>query len=189
MVGDLRWYLNESARNRAPSPRCPFASIHRCPRYFASLSLLGEAGSTRIEPKLEKRLFKKWKKTEFWPSVAEQDTSIMGSQNDPSIFCQFCPEVLYERFGWFANFLSGYADETDQEFAHERLAARNADRSDWHWIWSEMSPMHYLECPFYSLLSRTSDPQRPTDVIAVRPGMFGITIDLRALWRKVFPNH
>src|SRR6266478_1120232 len=39
----LKWYTDISA-SKSLSPRCPFASVHRCPRYYQSVSLLGEAG-------------------------------------------------------------------------------------------------------------------------------------------------
>jgi hypothetical protein len=57
---DPAWYTRLS-REKSVRPRCPFASVHRCPRFHQSLSLLGGAGSTKIEPKEDQRLLKRWK--------------------------------------------------------------------------------------------------------------------------------
>jgi hypothetical protein len=47
---NLEWYESVSEKKHL-LPRCPFASVYRCPRYYQSISLLGEAGvSTRIDP-------------------------------------------------------------------------------------------------------------------------------------------
>ena len=48
LIPDLEWYLAISNKNNS-SPRCPFATIESCPRFYQSLSLLGSAGSTSIE--------------------------------------------------------------------------------------------------------------------------------------------
>ena len=91
---DLKWYTNQS-RQRGLPPRCPFASVHRCPRYFASLSLLGECGiATKIDPSEDARLLKRWKQSDFWPIVPEEATRISGSE-DPSTYAKFCPEVAF----------------------------------------------------------------------------------------------
>jgi len=146
---DLKWYTEISAQKNQPSSRCPFASVHRCPRYYASLSVLGKAGvATSLEPAEDERLLEKWKRTDLWPATDEQDTGIMGTDH----YHNFCPEVSYERFGWFASILSGYADEIDNGSAHARLGRDGATAHDWRWAWASVSPMHYTECPLYSAL-------------------------------------
>jgi hypothetical protein len=149
---DLKWYTGISATKGLP-PRCPFASVHRCPRYYQSLSLLGEAGiTTRIEPEEDKRLLDQWKRSDLWPVVNEQATSVMGAPEEPHHFSKFCPEVSFERFGWFASHLSYHADEIDQDAAQSRLADEGAPGTDWQWIWALVTPMHYANCPLYSPL-------------------------------------
>ena len=49
-----------------------------------------------------------------------------GPADDPRHLMNFCPEVLYERFGLFATALHGYADEIDIDSAHSQLAAEHA---------------------------------------------------------------
>ena len=118
---DLNWYTKISAAKKL-SPRCPFASVHRCPRYFASTSLLGEVGvATRIDPVEDKRLLENWKRSDLWPVTKEQDSQVMGGEGNPSHFFNFCPEVSFDRFGWFASNLSYHADEIDVDLPIETL--------------------------------------------------------------------
>ena len=90
---NLDWYLSISTRQQL-SPRCPYASVYRCPRFFQSLSLLGEAGSTKIDPKEDEKLKEIWEKTDVWPITTEQATSISGPGDEIKHFTHFCPEVI-----------------------------------------------------------------------------------------------
>ena len=76
----------------------------------------------------------------------------MGREGDPSHFSNFCPEVSFNRFGWFASHLSYYADEIDVGVAHRNLADEGATTHDWRWAFSLVTSMHYSECPLYSPL-------------------------------------
>ena len=147
---NIHWYTGIS-RERGVRPRCPFASVHRCPRFYQSLSLLGGAGSTKIAPSEDQRLSKRWKKSDLWPATDEQATSIMGSPGRP-IYSNFCPEVAYEQFGLFAVSFARYADEIDSDAAHAQLGRHGAPPTDWRWAWSSVAPLHYTECPLYSPL-------------------------------------
>ena len=97
---DMNWYLNVS-RERGVTPRCPFAAVERCPRFYESLSLMGHAGGTKIASDDDARLKAKWEKSDLWPVTAEMATSISGVEGHYTGFWKFCPEVLYERFGYF----------------------------------------------------------------------------------------
>src|SRR2546422_9133865 len=101
---DLDWYRAESERRGLPTPRCLFASVHRCPRYWQSISLMGEAGSTKIDPAEDEQLRERWQASDLWPATLDQATSVMGGKNGPSMFSNFCPEVAFDQFGWFASF-------------------------------------------------------------------------------------
>src|SRR5205814_7838932 len=95
----LDCYTEISHRSALP-PRCPFASVQRCPRYFLSLSLLGQAGSTKIDPDTDKERLDKWRKSDLFPATREQEPSISrGLQDSPNHFLNFCQEVLFDRFG------------------------------------------------------------------------------------------
>jgi hypothetical protein len=154
-IPDFAWYSAIGSR-QGLSPRCPFASVERCPRYYQSLSLLGDAGFTKIEAAEEERLLSKWKSSEFWPRTGEQTTSVHSSGKDdvlkPFLFSNYCPEVSYEGFGLFASSMARYADELDLDFSHRRLGEIGAPREDWRWTWAHVHPMHYTECALYSPL-------------------------------------
>ena len=155
----LEWYKTSSRDGGGP-PRCPFASVQRCPRFYESVSLLGEAGFTTAIPRdTDDRLRTTWQQSDLWPSVREQAASIMGSTDAPRHLMNFCPEVLYERFGLFATALHGHADEIDIDLAHSQLAAEHAPASDWGWSWAFVKPMHYTDCPLYSPLMQNGPNQ------------------------------
>jgi hypothetical protein len=149
---NLKWYTDISAAKNL-TPRCPFASVYRCPRYYASISLLSRAGmTTSLDSEEDQRLLEKWKRSDLWPVTAEQDSQVMGPDGRPSHFRNFCPEVSFDRFGWFASNLSYYADEIDVDVAHRNLHKEEATAHDWRWTWSFVKPSHYAECPLYSPL-------------------------------------
>ncbi len=163
-IPDKEWYKSISERKKVP-PRCPFATVKACPRFYQSLSLLGEAGSTQIDSKEDKNLLKYWKKSDLWPVTMEYATSVSGAEGDPSTFSNFCPEVAYNRFGYFASFLARYADEIDIDAAHGKLGKEGAQPNDWRWTWASISKMHYTECPLYSVLVHRSTDNLSTSGI------------------------
>ena len=127
---DIGWYLKVS-HERSVTPRCPFASVERCPRYFESLSLLGRAGSTPVSPTEDDRLKSFWEKSDLWPKTGETSACIMGTTDRTTIFSNFCPEVAYDRFGCFATNLVDFADEIDRDFAYRRLKKVYAAPESW----------------------------------------------------------
>lgn len=158
-IPDLKWYTAVSQR-KGIMPRCPFASVHRCPCYYSSLSLLAHAGSTAIGPEEDKQLKERWSRSRLWPTTAEQTTTVIGSADGPQHFWTFCPEVLFDRFGVFASDLADYSDEIDREAAHTRLATEHTAAKDPRWTWALVRPMHYSECPLYSQLQLGGSEER-----------------------------
>lgn len=67
-------------------------------------------------------------------------------------YSKFCPEVTYSTFGWFASGLYRHLDDVDTETAHQRLSNAMVPTNDWRWYWDDLNPMHYAECPLYSML-------------------------------------
>ncbi|MBM4056118.1 MAG: hypothetical protein FJ264_15915 [Planctomycetes bacterium] len=184
IIPDLQWYLEQSACKNI-SPRCPFATVQSCPRFYQSLSLLGDAGSTKIPEKEDKKLFKKWKCTPLWPITKEQATSISGYEDNH--FWNFCPEVSFGRFDFFASDLDRYADEIDKDLAHSNLSKIKTTSDDWRWSWANIKPQHYSECPLYSVLLRlkTDINNRHEDIIDFKPNFHGIGLNINALIRKI----
>jgi hypothetical protein len=120
---------------------------------------LGKAGSTSIAPDEDDRLKKFWEKTDIWPRTDEQATSIMGDRESTIYFSKFCPEVAFDRFGYFATYLGRYADELDSDMAVKLLTKEGAASEDWRWNWAGVTEMHYTDCPLYSILAhRVSIP-------------------------------
>ena len=155
---DIRWYAEVSDR-RGVAVRCPHATVESCPRFYQSLSLLGEAGSTKIPLDEDERLLAFWKKSDVWPRTAEQATAVSGAEGSPFSFSQFCPEVLYERFGYFVTYLARYSDEIDRDAAYLHLKEAGTPPGHPRWNWQSATEQHYTECPVYSVLS--ARPIRP----------------------------
>ncbi len=185
---DLKWYTAIS-NSKGMLPRCPFASVHLCPRYYQSLSLLKHFGSTAIDPVEDEKLHKKWSSSYLWPATDEQATSVMGFSSGSQTLSRFCPEVTYDQFGHFASFLADYADTVDREAAHARLAREETDSNDWRWYWSSVIPLHYSECVLYSPLAHRSREEIKREsaprIFNLRPGLWGISLDLHALFARV----
>ena len=177
------WYTSVSSQKSVP-PRCPYANLDKCPCYFQSLSLLGSNGfTTAIQNSEEKRLYKKWVKTKYWPKVNEQTPSIWGS--DRKSFSNFCPEIAYDIFRLFASGLYAYADETDTQVTHEQLSEQHIPVTDWRWTWSNVTPLHYSECPLYSQLLSTNslgaDKNYTKEIIEIKPSACGFSVDVKEL--------
>ncbi len=123
----------------------------------------------------------------LWPVTAEQTTSISGPNDTSKHFCNFCPEVSYERFGLFASDLDRYADETDIGIAHTHLSNTKVSPEDWRWNWFYINHQHYSECPLYSVLLNTQQTtqNKLEDIVTFKPNFHGIGIDFNALIRRI----
>ena len=160
--GGIGWYTSLSHEKGLP-PRCPFASADRCPKYFHSLEELNYV-QQRLEPRRrlilsqddDRRLWDKLKHTDVWTTAKLHQPSIrmtgvgepidvedgrpIWEEEKPTGSTNFCPEVSFDYFGFFAN---------------EAQRALDADKgANDHWMtgWSAVTPTHYSECPLYSLL-------------------------------------
>ena len=154
-IPDLTWCTGIS-QNKDLLARCPFATVESCPRYYQSLSLAAKTGATGIPAKEDERLLKKWEKSDLWPKTDEYATAVSTADSRLSMLSNFCPEVTFERFGYFSTFLSSYADEIDSNTAHERLRKEGSEPHDPRWNWSQFSAQHYSDCPIYSILHHRS---------------------------------
>jgi hypothetical protein len=145
------WYAAKSREMNGPT-RCPLASANRCPRYYASLYLLGRVGiSTKIPEETKVKLDSQWKN--FEATIGEEEASISGGEgNDTKAMSNFCPEVSYNIFGYFASGLFPHHGQIDRGMAHARLAREKVHRDDPEWDWASITPRHYTECPEYSIL-------------------------------------
>lgn len=182
---DMDWNISRS-HDKSLATRCPYANMHRCPRYYESYALLGKSGiTTALEPEADMALHEKWKNTDLWPALAEQATSISHSDGNKIQFSNFCPEVAFDTFGLFASSLCRYADEIDRENAVNRLLGDGRTfAKDWRWEWASLNPMHYSECPLYSqlvVLQPIAPDCTKEEIVSMKPGAFGFSVDLKKL--------
>jgi hypothetical protein len=149
---DLDWYASVGER-KGMRARCPYASINRCPRYFESVSLLGEKGiASKMPASRHDEALRMWEGHELWPATGETATTIAGGET-PTIFFNFCPEVMFDTFKLFASTVIRFYDGTDREIRERALTAEGAAfEKDWRWHYERVEPMHYSECPLYSKL-------------------------------------
>lgn len=154
-IPNREWY-SKLSQERAVSFRCPFATVEACPRYYQSLSLLGSAGSTKIPETEDERLLKHWKSSDLWPRTDEQATCLFGEPGNPSCYSNFCPEVTFERFGYFASDLTRHGDEIDSAVAHRQLISESAPPGHPRWSWASCANQHFTECSLYAVLLHRS---------------------------------
>lgn len=190
----IEWYEGIS-REKGVTPRCPYTNVHRCPRYYFSLSLTGQAGiSTTIDKGIDEELHETWKKHELYPVTGEQDTMTGTNTSGTTLFSNYCPEVSYDIFGFFATYLHRYTDEIDRELAHKQLKQKDVASGDWRWAWQHLEPQHFIHCQLYSLLQGsqfkqqilplTTDEERSEPVLNLMPSIWGMSVNLHELWRR-----
>ncbi|HSW62145.1 MAG TPA: hypothetical protein VLH56_02320 [Dissulfurispiraceae bacterium] len=189
---DLDWYSKISAKENV-TERCPYANVHRCPRYYASLYMLGNAGvTTQMKPEKIKELDELWNQSELLPVIAEHDTSITKVDDKINSFSNFCPEVLFDIFGLFAVSLIRYADEIDQTAGYAQME-KDVYPKDWRSTWAHAESLHYLKCSVYSqLLTHPVKNKHDTltggtipEIIEIKPGFMGISLNIRAAFSRL----
>jgi len=181
---DIQWYENVSS-SKSLSRRCPYATIKLCPKYFFSYSLCSQVGSmSKLSKKDDDEAMRLWGKTDYLPMIAENEPTVSG--DDVKNYRNYCPEVLYVLFGYFASSVHHFNDEIDQQIAERHLSKIKADRNDWRWIYSSILPLHYSECEHFSLLEKSKQGSYSEDIIELKPNIYGIGINLKALFKKIF---
>jgi len=185
---DTEWYENISKEKLLPL-RCPHANVHKCPRYYASLYLLGETGiTTKISKEKTVKLDQLWDESDLLPVIAEHDAGISYSDGVVHNITNFCPEVTHEIYGLFASSLYRYSDEIDKDYAHQQLE-KHSEKNDWRWVWSSLAEMHFSGCPVYfqvnNKLPQTKSQVSEEDVLLLKPSFFGVGINLKSLYNKI----
>jgi hypothetical protein len=189
---DLEWYESKSKIQNV-AKRCRFANIHNCPRYYGSLRMLGEEGEiTKINPEKIKELDAFWDKSGLLPPIAEYDTGI-SSGKLKSTYTNFCPEVMYDRFGLFVESLFPYIDDIDKEHAYNLIRDEKIP-DDWRGQWENVKPMHYLDCRNYTQLENRevflrqealSQQSTNNEILSLKPSFYGITLDIKKLYKSM----
>ena len=182
---DLDWYTGLSKVDGV-SPHCPYANVHKCPRYYHSLRLLSDTGMiTSMSPETIQELDTFWKGNPFVPVIAEHETSVWSSGKREWGFKNFCPEVSFDRFGLFADNLYRYADEIDAK-------SGEAYPSDhWRRVWASRVTTSLFEVPaIFTAFDVTIQPNHRRSIMGkskkkyfeIKPGIGGIKIDIKALF-------
>lgn len=157
IIPDKIWWEQERRKHKAQSV-CPYANSHRCPRYFESLVLLSRnkiiAG---INDKKEIELEEFWSRTSF-SSLCDEEVPAVTTKKYGGIssVSNFCPEVSYKYFNYYADFMHKYIDEIDQD-AGQRIAARDNQENDWKYTWMQVSPTFYLDCALYESVKQFNE--------------------------------
>ena len=148
-VPDSSWYRKKSSETDAPFS-CPYANVYKCHRYYASIYMLGEVKMiTSIDDDKKIDLDAFWAESDLLPVVEEDDTGISGFEGKASSFSNFCPEVSFTYFGYYASYLARYVDEIDSDVGH-RIAALENITNDWRYEWGFLTECHFLDCSVYS---------------------------------------
>jgi len=156
IIPDSKWYRDKSTELDV-SFSCPYANVHKCPRYYASIYMLGEVNMiTSIEKEKKLELDTLWKESGIQAIIAEEDTGIAGSDNKWSSFSNFCPEVSFTYLNYYASYLSKYADEIDKD-SRSRIAERDNLDNDWRYEWSHVSACHFSDCSAYNQVKEFND--------------------------------
>jgi hypothetical protein len=155
------YWHTQIGEKRKVTDRCPCATVEYCPRFCQSLSLLSEAGSTKVPRGENDRNLSCWNTGDLWPKTDEDATLISGTSGEPLILSNFCPEVSFDCFGYFAANLSRYADEIDPKASLSGPPKGCALKTDWRWRWATLESQHHRACPVYSILfhSKTDGSQ------------------------------
>jgi hypothetical protein len=152
MNPDLKWYKEQSTKYGL-TPRCPFAHIKRCYRYYASSSMLGEAKVlSKKDEEGDKRLLEWWNKSDICATSKTEDVGITFEGDKPRHYANLCPEIAYLAFDLFASDLYRFSDDIDRREMHRVLVKEAAFPNDWRWTWAYVKPTHYTDCSLYSLL-------------------------------------
>ncbi|MFJ4053181.1 hypothetical protein ACIPZC_06895 [Pseudomonas sp. NPDC089743] len=148
-IPDSSWYQSKSSDKGVPSS-CPYANVHKCPRYYASIYMLGEARvTTSISDNKIEALDSFWKESGLLPVIEEEDTGISGSDGKTTSFSNFCPEVTFTYFNYYASYLGRYVDEIDKDCG-QRTAERENIPGNWRYEWGFLTECHYLDCAVYN---------------------------------------
>lgn len=150
IIPDKNWWDNES-HNRNAATVCPYANSHSCPRYHDSVVLLKRskmiAGITDTK---EEELSEYWERTKFSSLCDEELPSVYSNENGGiSSISNFCPEISYKYFYYYADYMCKYVDEIDQDTG-VRIAVNDNIKNDWKYSWMTVTPRFYLDCDVFS---------------------------------------
>ena len=111
------------------------------------------------------------KETSLWSKLYEQKPTV--EKNDYTKVKNYCSEVSNLLFGYYSSYFLSFGteqivDETEKGEIitipnekeierHDECERQNIPHNHWYWHWSYVEPMHYTDCPLYSILKQRGD--------------------------------
>lgn len=157
IVPDKIWWEKER-NNRNASSICPYASSHRCPRYYDSIVLLSRSNIIAgMATEKEKELDEFWERTNFSSLCDEEVPAVTTKEfGGLSSVSNFCPEVSFKYLHYYADHMHKYVDEIDQDTGR-RIAEKHNLENDWKYIWMSVEPKFYLDCDVFESVKKFNE--------------------------------
>ncbi|WP_259468998.1 hypothetical protein [Salmonella enterica] len=157
IVPDKIWWEKE-CNNRNASSICPYASSHRCPRYYDSIVLLSRSNMIAgMAPEKEKELNEFWERTNFSSLCDEEVPAVTTKEfGGLSSVSNFCPEVSFKYLSYYADHMHKYVDDIDQDTGR-RIAEKDNLENDWKYTWMSVEPKFYLDCDVFESVKKFNE--------------------------------
>ncbi|MCF1486388.1 hypothetical protein LZ838_03300 [Pseudomonas sp. AA27] len=129
--------------------------------------MLGTANiTTKINEEKIAYLDSFWASTGLLPIIDEDCTGISTSNGKLASLSNFCPEVTFTYFGYYASYMTKYADEIDREIGCA-IAEREKIPNDWRFIWATVTPCHFTDCKLYSQTKEFNTQKTATEPTSI----------------------
>ncbi|MGL4683747.1 MAG: hypothetical protein ACRCV4_12000 [Hafnia alvei] len=157
IIPDKNWWEKER-NSRNASSVCPYASSHRCPRYYESVVLLSGINMIAgMATEKEKELGEFWKRTNFSSLCDEEVPAITTKEfGGLSSVRNFCPEISFKYLNYYADYMQKYVDEIDHDMGR-RIAEEDNLKNDWKHIWMSVNPKFYLDCDVFESVKQFNE--------------------------------
>ncbi len=157
---NTKWYFDKSKAKNLPL-HCPIAAPYLCLRFLITIDLSVEVGLCRgINLESKERYYRYWRKQLHKFINLEAEPAVSFINDEPFNMSNFCPEVSYLIFGYFASHVVRYTNEIDQNAMHQFLKRKMAGKGDWRWYYSNVVERHYTECPEFSISWGINKPSK-----------------------------
>jgi len=171
VIPDKKWWEIQST-TRSAQAQCPFANSYKCPRYYESLALLSKVNMISGMPKnKDEELSHFWGGTIF-SSLCDEEVPSLRRKDYGSVasISNFCPEVSFKYFSYYADSMHKYADEIDHD-SGIRNAVRDGLPNDWKYNWMAVHPVFYLDCEIFNNVKIFNEEQHGSYLNRLHPNI------------------
>ncbi|WP_447046156.1 hypothetical protein [Vreelandella sp. H-I2] len=157
VIPDKNWWEKERKKRNALST-CPYANSYRCPRHYESLDLLSRINVIAgISSEKKEELTAFWDRTIFSSLCDEELPSVsVNSFGGLSSVSNFCPEISFKYFRYYADYMYEHIDEIDRD-SGVRIAERDKLENDWKYQWMSVGARFYLDCDVFERVKQFND--------------------------------